>query len=163
MMLARYVAFPQTIVLVRASSMRLMTRVRLLATILPTMVITCAIATSAAFAFETYRVDIKAKNSKIVPKWQSIIPAPFSTNDWVKSLDGLSPPLDGLVISYKKFFLGWVCWPQDCVRNRVVFLIAQDGSEAYGMLRSKMLKADDVFFGAPIGEYRERLRDYLDK
>jgi inhibitor of lysozyme (Ivy) len=75
----------------------------------------------------------------------------------------LYPPVDSLVISYKKFYLGWVCWPQDCVGNRTVFLIAQDGSEAYGMLRSKALKADDVFFGGPSNDFRERLKDHLDK
>ena len=143
--------------------MRLMSRFLYLTIILPVLAIICVIATGAAFAFDTYLIDIKSKSSKIIPKWQSIIPPPFSTNEWVKSLDGMSPPLDALVISYKKFHLGWVCWPQDCVRNRVVFLIAQDGSEAYGMLRSKALKAEDVFFGAPIGEYKERLKDYLDK
>ena len=144
--------------------MRRMSPVRLLATILPTLAIGCAIATNAALAIDTYYlVDIKAKSSKIIPKWQSTVPDPFSTNAWVRSLDGWSPPVDSLVISYKKFYLGWVCWPHDCVENRTVFLIAQDGSEAYGMLRSKALKADDVFFGAPSGEYRERLKDHLDK
>jgi hypothetical protein len=143
--------------------MRRMSPVLLLATILPTLALACAIATNAALAFDIYLVDIKAKSSKIIAKWQSIIPGPFSTNAWIRSLDGLSPPIDHLVIAYKKFYLGWVCWPDDCVGNRVVFLIAQDGSEAYGMLRSKTLKADDVFFGAPSGENRERLKDYLDK
>jgi hypothetical protein len=163
MMPARDSAFAQTIVSARASSMRGMSPAGLLATVLPILVIASAIATNSALAFDTYLVDIKAKSSRIIAKWQSIIPGPFSTNAWVRSLDGLSPPIDGLVISYKKFYLGWVCWEHDCVANRVVFLIAQDGSEAYGMLRSKTLKADDVFFGAPSGEYKERLKDYLDK
>jgi Inhibitor of vertebrate lysozyme (Ivy) len=144
--------------------MRRMFPVRLLATILPTLTIACVIAINAALAFNTYYlVDIKAKSSRVIGKWQSTIPGPFATNAWVRSLDGLSPPVDDLVISYKKFYLGWVCWPHDCVGNRVVFLIAQDGSEAYGMLRSKALKADDVFFGAPSAENRERLKDHLDK
>ena len=144
--------------------MRRMFQVRLFATILLTLVIACATATDAALALDTYYLlDIKAKNSRIIAKWQSIIPGPFSTNDWVRSLDGLYPPVDSLVISYKKFYLGWVCWPHDCVGNRTVFLIAQDGSEAYGMLRSKALNADDVFFGAPSSEFRERLKDHLDK
>ena len=144
--------------------MRRMSPARLLATMLPTLAIGCSIATNAALAIDTYYlVDIKAKDSRIIAKWQSIVPGTFSTNAWVMSLDGLHPPVDGLVISYKKFYLGWVCWPHDCVGNRTVFLIAQDGSEAYGMLRSKALKADDVFFGAPSGENRERLKDHLDK
>src|SRR4051812_26416307 len=139
-----------------------MSRVHLLATVLPTLAIACAIVTNAALAFDTYVVDIKARNSKIIPKWQSIIPSPFSTNAWIGSLDGLSPPVDNLVIFYKKFYLGWVCSPHDCVGNRVVFLVAQDGSEAYGMLRSKTLKANDVFFGAPSIENMARLKDFLD-
>jgi len=144
--------------------MRRISPVRRLATILSTLAIACAIATNAALAIDTYYlVDIKAKNSRIIAKWQSIIPGPFSTETWVRFLDGLYPPVDSLVISYKKFYLGWVCWPQDCVGNRTVFLIAQDGSEAYGMLRSKVLKADDVFFGAPSNAFRERLKDHLDK
>jgi hypothetical protein len=144
--------------------MRRMSPVRLLATILPALAIACAIDTNAALALDTYYLlDIKAQNSKILPKWQSTVPGPFSTNAWVRFLDGLSPPVDGLVISYKKFYLGWVCWPDDCVGNRIVFLIAQDGSEAYGMLRSKVLKADDVFFGSPSAENRQRLKDHLDK
>jgi len=140
-----------------------MSRVQLLATVLPTVAIACAIATETALAFDTYVVDIKARSSKIIPKWQSIIPSAFSTNAWISSLDGLSPPVDNLVIFYKKFYLGWVCSPQDCVGNRVVFLVAQDGSEAYGMLRSKTLKANDVFFGAPSIENMARLKDFLDK
>ena len=132
-------------------------------TILSALVIACTLAASAALAFDTYVVDIKARNSKIIPKWQSIVPAPFAANAWINSLDGLSPPTDGLILFYKKFHLGWVCWPQDCPGNRVVFLIAQDGSEAYGMLRSKTLKANDVFFGAPSDENKVRLRDHLDR
>jgi hypothetical protein len=164
MMPTRESAFLQTIVSARVSSMRRMSPICLLATILPTLAIACAIATNAALALDTYYLlDIKAKNSRIIAKWQSTISGPFSTNAWVRFLDGPSPPVDGLVISYKKFYLGWVCWPHDCVGNRTVFLIAQDGSEAYGMLRSKALKADDVFFGAPSAEYRQRLKDHLDK
>ena len=144
--------------------MRRISPVRRFATIVTTLAIACAIATNAAYAIDTlYLVDIKAKNSRIIPKWQSIIPGPFSTEAWVRSLDGLYPPVDSLVISYKKFYLGWVCLPQDCVGNRAVFLIAQDGSEAYGMLRSKALKADDVFFGAPSSDFSRRLKDHLDK
>jgi hypothetical protein len=144
--------------------MRRISLFRRLATILPTLAIACTIATNTALAIDTYYlVDIKAKNSRIIAKWQSIIPGPFSSETWVRSLDGLYPPVDSLVISYKKYYLGWVCWPQDCVGNRTVFLIAQDGSEAYGMLRSKVLKADDVFFGAPSSDFRERLKDHLDK
>src|SRR5437764_11610654 len=142
--------------------MRRMSPVRLLATILPILAIAGAIATNGARAVDTYYlIDIKAKNSRIITKWQSTIPGPFSTNAWIRSLDGLSPPVDSLVISYKKFYLGWVCWPDDCVGNQIVFLIAQDGSEAYGMLRSKALKADAVFVGAPSGEIRERRKDHL--
>jgi len=144
--------------------MRNMSPVRLLATLLPTLAIVFAIATNAAVALDTYYLlDIKEKNSKVIAKWQSTVPGPFSTNAWIRYLDGLSPPVDGLVISYKKFYLGWVCWPHDCVGNRIVFLVAQDGSEAYGMLRSKELKADDVFFGTPSAEFRQRLKDHLDK
>jgi len=144
--------------------MRNMSPVRLLATLLLTLAIACAIATNAAFALDTYYLlDIKEKNSRVITKWQSTVPGSFSTNAWIRYLDGLSPPVDGLVISYKKFYLGWVCWPHDCVGNRIVFLVAQDGSEAYGMLRSKELKADDVFFGTPSADYRQRLKDHLDK
>ena len=143
--------------------MRRLSRVFLLAAMLTILVIACAITTNSAFAYDVYVIDIKKKSSKIIPKWQSIIPAPYSTNAWINSLDGLSPPVDHPVISYKKFYLGWVCWPTDCVGNRVVFLIAQDGSEAYGMLRSKTPKADDLFFGVPSGENKERLKDFLDK
>ena len=135
----------------------------LFATACLTIAIACTLATGTALAFETYLVDVKAKSSKIIPKWQSIVPGPLSTNAWINSLDGLSPPVDRLVISYKRFVLGWVCWPNDCPGNRVVFLIAEDGSEAYGMLRSKTLKANDVFFGAPSDETKVRLRDHLDR
>ena len=160
---ARDIAIPQMIDSARSYSVRRLSPVFMLAAMLPVLVIACTIATNAAFAFDVYVIDIKKKSSKIIPKWQSIIPVPYSTNAWINSLDGLSPPVDHLVISYKKFYLGWVCWPTDCVGNRVVFLIAQDGSEAYGMLRSKTPKADDLFFGAPSGENKERLKDYLDK
>src|SRR3954470_23315353 len=136
MMPAQDIAIPM-VVSARSSSTRWLLLVPPLATMLPILVIACIVSTNAAFAYDTYVTDIKAKSSKIVPKWQSIVPGSFSTNAWINSLDGLSPPVDNLVISYKKFYLGWVCSPADCVGNRVVFLIAQDGSEAYGMLRSK--------------------------
>ena len=142
--------------------MRRLSPVLLLATILSTLAIACAIAANAALA-QVYVADIKEKSPRIIAKWQSIIPGPFAANAWIRSLDGLSPPIDHLVISYKKFYLGWVCWPRNCVNDHVVFLIAQDGSEAYGMLRSKTLNANDLFFGAPSGEYWERLKGYLDK
>ena len=160
---ARDIAIPQMIDAARSYSVRRLSPVFMLAAMLPVLVIACTIAINAAFAFDVYVIDIKKKSSKIIPKWQSIIPVPYSTNAWINSLDGLSPPVDHLVISYKKFYLGWVCWPTDCVGNRVVFLIAPDGSEAYGMLRSKTPKADDLFFGAPSGENKERLKDFLDK
>jgi hypothetical protein len=163
MMPARDIAIPQMIVSARASSKRPLSPVRLPATILLTLAIACTIATNAALAQQIYLGDIKEKSPRIITKWQSIIPGPFAATAWIRSLDGLSPPIDDLVISYKRFYLGWVCSPRDCVENRVVFLIAQDGSEAYGMLRSKMLNADDLFFGAPSGEHRERLKGYLDK
>jgi hypothetical protein len=144
--------------------MRRMSPVRHLATLLPALAVAGVMTTGTALALDTYYLlDIKEKNSRIFTKWQATVPGPFATNSWIKFLDGLSPPVDGLVISYKKFYLGWVCWPDDCVGNRIVFLIAQDGSEAYGMLRSKALNADDVFFGAPSVENRQRLKDHLDK
>src|SRR5262245_55362066 len=143
--------------------MRRMFPFRRLAIIASTLVIACAIATNALALDTYYLVDIKAKNPRFISKWQATISGPFSANDWIRLLDGMYPPVDGLVISYKKFYLGWVCWPDDCVGNRIVFLIAQDGSEAYGMLRSKALKANDVFFGAPSGENIERLKDFLDR
>ena len=83
--------------------MRRISPVRRLAIILTTLAIACAIATNAALAIDTYYlVDIKAKNSRIIAKWQSIIPGPFSTNACVKFLDGLYPPVDGLVIEQQR-------------------------------------------------------------
>src|SRR5262245_37290991 len=90
----------------RVSTMRRMSPARLLATMLPTLAIGCSIATNATLAIDTYYlVDIKAKDSRIIAKWQSIVPGTFSTNAWVMSLDGLYPPVDGLVIPTRSFIL----------------------------------------------------------
>src|SRR5260370_42632881 len=104
MMLVRNLAI-QRIVSPRAFSMCRLSAV-LFAKAFLTIAIACTLATGTALAFETYLVDVKAKSSKIIPKWQSIVPGPLSTNAWINSLEGLSPPIDDLVIFYKKFYLG---------------------------------------------------------
>ena len=64
-----------------------MSPLRLLATLLPTLAIACTISSNAALALDTYYLlDIKAKNSRVITKWQATVPGPFSANAWIRWL-----------------------------------------------------------------------------
>jgi Inhibitor of vertebrate lysozyme (Ivy) len=59
-----------------------------------------------------------------------------------------------------RFFVGHACKAHDCANNGVSFLIAEDGSKAYGLIRSAEASGGmDLFLGSPNEEEKQILRD----
>ncbi len=98
---------------------------------------------------EEYIFDLWKKYPKIIPAWKGVVPLQFARDKWIKSLDGTTFPIERVVIGGRHFIAGAVCKPHDCGGNTVAFLIALDGSRAYGLLRSDTPKANNRAFGAP--------------
>lgn len=110
-----------------------------------------------------YIFDILKKKPGMLKPWSAIVPGAYAGQRWIKGLEGTSGPVDRVTFSGKPFVLGSVCWPHNCGGNFVAFLIAEDGSEAYGLLRSSDLGAKDVPFGKLDAEKRKTLAAYLDR
>jgi hypothetical protein len=99
----------------------------------------------------------------MLKRWSSIVPQRYADYRWIKYLDGTTAPVDRVIIAGRSFVLGSVCWPHNCGGNFVAFLVAVDGSEAYGMLRSAELNVADEIFGSPDENKRKMLADYLSR
>lgn len=72
-------------------------------------------------------------------------------------LEGTQRPTKIVNIRQKPFYLGAVCKPRVCDTNKVVFLIAVDGSEASGLLTASTLAVRHHYFGEPDSEARDLL------
>jgi hypothetical protein len=125
-----------------------------------------------------YIFDIAKKTPKLMTAWKRIVPRQFAnvkaymkdgtTVNWLDSVnEATSSPVDKVLLSGKRFILGQACWPHNCGGNHVVFLIAIDGSEAYGLLSSETLKVPEQYFGDPKGEMSQllkaKMKDTLDE
>jgi hypothetical protein len=130
-----------------------------------------AIAASARTQVSTpsdYIFDIVKKNPKLLSAWKWIVPKSFSnvkafykdgsSSPWIVNLDGTAAPVDRILLNGKKFILGSMCWPHNCGGNHVVFLIAVDGSESYGLVSSETLKVPEQYFGRPNGELTKLMK-----
>lgn len=131
------------------------------------IVLIAALATAAPVRAQPNDQDyifaiVKARPA-ILKSWAWIVPQKYASHRWIKVLEGTSGPVERVVIAAKPFVLGSVCWPHNCGGNFVAFLIAADGSEAYGLLRSADLAADDEAFGNPDAAKRRMLADYLSR
>jgi hypothetical protein len=111
---------------------------------------------SAARA-QSYPAEIARSNSLAFAAWRGIVPPQFSRQPWIASLAGTASPMERLTIDQKIFYYGKVCIPHDCGGNSTAFLIATDGSEAFGLLVSRTLGVGRSYFGAPHGEARRLL------
>lgn len=110
---------------------------------------------------QEYIFDIVKQNPRILPKWELIVPSVYSNDEWIKQLNGTTIPTSRVVIGGKAFYLGSVCKPHDCGGNYVVFFITVDGSDVYGMLRSKFLNVNDEYFGDPDQEGQRIMTKYI--
>jgi hypothetical protein len=88
-------------------------------------------------------------------------PGQWTSRPWIATLDGTSAPVDRILLNGKQFVLGAMCWPHDCGGNHVVFLIAMDGSEAYGLISSETLKVPEEYWGRPNVEFTKVLREKM--
>lgn len=111
---------------------------------------------------EDYIFDIVQKHPKIHEAWSWIVPPSYKKQNWLKDLTlATSGPFDRVILSGRRFILGWACWPSNCGGNYIVFLIAIDGSEAYGLLSSQGLNIDETLFGVPDKEKTDLMRRVL--
>jgi hypothetical protein len=88
-------------------------------------------------------------NKLMLAQWHRIVPAEYSRNAWISNLQGTETPVKIVNIREKNFYLGVVCKPHACDTNIVVFLIAVDGSEAYGLLTASTLAIRHHYLGEP--------------
>jgi hypothetical protein len=118
---------------------------------LPVLVLAFFPAWMAAFAVwaQTYPSDVARNNSLAFGAWRRIVPGEYGGAPWIASLDGTGGPLDRVTLREKQFYAGKVCLPHDCGGNFVAFLIAADGSEAFGLIDSRALGVGHRYFGAP--------------
>jgi hypothetical protein len=112
---------------------------------------------------ENYIFTIVKKQPVILKRWSWIVPPRYANIPWIKYLDGTTGPVDRVSIAGRQFLLGSVCWPHNCGGNSVAFLIAADGSDAYGMLRSTALHSENEIFGTPNETMRKMLAEYLSR
>jgi predicted aspartyl protease len=93
--------------------------------------------------------DIFQRSPRIFEAWQRIVPPEYPNEEWI-ALRGFrtNSPVDEIAIGGRQFYIGRECKPHFCRNNYLVFLIAVDASEAYGMLKSDDLKVW-AFLGRP--------------
>ena len=110
---------------------------------------------------EEYSFDLRKNHPVALAAWVKQVPSTYRTSDWVYRLDGTTSPMEEVTMQGRVFYYGSVCKPHDCGGNNVVFLIADDGSAAYGLLASETLGVKARIFGAPDAEARQLLGDKL--
>jgi len=115
---------------------------------------------TTAFA-EDYAFDLKKDHPAALAAWMKVVPTTYRKTAWINRLDGTTPPMDEVTMQGRAFFYGSVCQPHDCFGNNVAFLIATDGSAAYGMLSSDNLRVKGQIFGAPDAEAQQLLTTKL--
>ena len=109
------------------------------------------LAAAGAAQAGDYAFDIPRKYPALLSAWRAAAPAKFKTTVWVWNFSGTAGPLEERRIGGKPFLLGWVCKPHDCGDNKMTFLLAKDGSAAYGLVTSPAL-GGATLIGAPPAE-----------
>jgi Inhibitor of vertebrate lysozyme (Ivy) len=90
--------------------------------------------------------------------WQKLVPENIRQYTWLSLFHGVESLMETLHKGSQTFFLGHVCKAHDCANNGVSFLIAGDGSEAYGLVRSAEASGGmDLFLGDPDEKLKEIL------
>ena len=109
------------------------------------------LASGGVAVAQDYAFDIPKKHPALLSAWRAVTPTKFKTVAWVWNFSGTAGPLEARQIGGKPFLLGWVCKPHDCGDNKMTFLLAKDGSAAYGLVRSPTL-GGATLIGAPPAE-----------
>lgn len=120
----------------------------------------CALLFASAAIAGDYAFDIPKKYPAQLTAWRAVAPTKFKTVAWVWNFSGTAGPLEERKIAGKAFLLGWVCKPHDCGDNKMTFLLAKDGSAAYGLVQSPTL-GGATLIGAPPAEVVAILKSAL--
>lgn len=110
---------------------------------------------------QNYPSDIAKSEPSAFAAWRAITPSEYRRLTWIAKLSGVETPLERVVVHGKGFYYGSVCIPHDCGGNFVAFLVATDGSEAFGLLASRSLGVRHRWFGAPDAEARRLLQQKI--
>jgi hypothetical protein len=118
--------------------------------ILAAIALTAALAGPPAFAAQPYPFDLPKMAPIAMAAWRKAVPAAFQKVGWIGDFAGVGlGPVESHRIDRVEFLIGSVCKPHDCADNRLAFAIAVDGSAAYGLLRARTPRADNVVIGGP--------------
>jgi len=129
-----------------------------LVTICLTLAMALAPLTRAAGEQEYPSIVLPTKYPAAFRSWQKLVPDNIRQFTWLSVFHGVESPMETLDKGSQPFFLGHVCKPHDCANNGVAFLIAEDGSEAYGLVRSAEASGGmDLFLGDPDEEVKKIL------
>ena len=115
-----------------------------------------------ALADDEYPGDLRKKHPAAYKAYSKVVPRRYRKVTWIYRLQGTAGPVSQADVGGKTFYLGMVCQPHDCGDNEVAYLIAADGSAAYGLLHSSnYAKPGDVTFGTPDEPARKLLEGQL--
>ncbi len=118
--------------------------------IFATLALIAALAAAPASAAQPYPFDLPKMAPMAMAAWRKAVPAAFRRVGWIGDFAGVGlGPVESHRIGGLEFLVGSVCKPHDCADNQVAFAIAADGSAAYGLLRARTPRADNVVIGGP--------------
>jgi len=113
-------------------------------------------------AADPYPFEMKKKFPKAFAAYQKMVPDRYRKVKWIYSLEATAGPMATVQCGGKKCLTGSVCQPHDCGGNEFAYLVAVDGSNAVGLLRSANLtNGKDVLFGKPDTAQLELLKKQL--
>jgi len=116
------------------------------------------LAATTAFAYEAPE-DLWRQRPATFAAWKHVVPKTYRHQQWIVRLFGVTAAsVDTVTIQGKRFYYGQVCKAHDCGGNTVTYLIARDGTAAFGLLCSQSLHVRHQFFGKPDDETRRYLR-----
>lgn len=127
-------------------------------------VIVIASIFSSARAADLYPFEMKKKYPRAFAAYQKMVPARFHKVAWIYSLEATAGPMEIVQCGGKQCLAGWLCQPHNCGGNELAYLVAVDGTNAVGLLRSNNLtKGKDVLFGKPDTAQLELLKKQLNQ
>ena len=115
----------------------------------------------AAMAADAYIFDIAKRDRQIMPAWRKVVPKDYAGAKWIWRFEGVTIPVERVAFNGKDFYAGSVCAPHMCASDVVVFMIAVDHSEAYGLLKSDIYAVEARTFGAPGPDALKYMQGYL--
>jgi hypothetical protein len=129
----------------------------------PLLLVTCAVAASAALAqdIETAHT-LHSRRPQAFAAYQAVLPKPFAADPWVWILDGTSEPVSVVRREGKEYIVGFSCKPHDCSANALAFMAARDGSRAVAVVKSDERTDGRVeVYGRSTADERRLLKELL--